>query len=277
MEETVDTTTNNDVTDTSASESEIQETSSPVTAQADDQQVEESQPEVFVPFKSGKEKFKVNGAEVEWDWDTTKRYAQIGNAGYKAMEKAKALEKKQADTYQQLMDLATRDPEGLIRIFNPQWNGSAKQAQQIQAGQPQDQSEANDPRDHKIRELEQRYQSVAEKLEAQEIAKERSMIESEIQSAVKQFPILGDEMHQEFLKFQYAKALKQGLDVTMEDVAFHVAQKLEATRQAKNQQIKQRIEEKRKKAPVVGTAAPEGTGKKTMSLEDVKRLAGRIV
>lgn len=47
----------------------------------------------YVPFATGREKFKINGQEEEWDWDTTKRYAQLGKAGYSNLETAAKMRK----------------------------------------------------------------------------------------------------------------------------------------------------------------------------------------
>lgn len=258
-------------------ESEIQEASpSDVTQQDSDSDELNQEVKKQVPFQNGKEKFKVNGTEVEWDWETTKKYAQIGNAGYKAMERAAAVEKKAADTYKQLMNLAQSDPEGLIRVFNPNYKPlQARNSQQDAYGQAEQQE--MDPRDQKIQELEKQLSTVSERLEKQALDEERKAVQAEIDSAVKAYPILNDEIAINYLKTQYKQALAKGMDVTLDDVAFHVAQKLEESRNKKLEQQKQRIEEKRKRAPVTSTpGTPSSEAKKFQTFDEVRRLAGLL-
>jgi hypothetical protein len=264
--DTVDTET----VDTADTAQTNVETSNDATDNASAQQTDTSQS--ALPFQGGKEKFVVNGKEVEWDWETAKRYAQKGYAGMEAFQKAAAVEKKNQELYRQLYDLASKDPEGLVRIFNPQYKSHAQSAQ---AGMEQNQSV--DPLEQRFnQELERKIAPLQEKLEAYEIAEERKAIQSELDAAVKQYPVIGDEIHLEYVKQQYKRALQQGMNVTIDDVAFYVAQKIQEKEAVRMNQTKARIEQKRKEAPVRVTETTQSTGKKPMSFDDVKRMAGLI-
>lgn len=128
-----------------------------------------------VPFANGgKEKFKVNGQEVEWDWPTTQRYAQMGKSGQLAMERAAEVERKAKDAYAKLYEAAQRDPEGLIQTLNPTWQPRHQKARaqtssaQLPNGkaaataQTDDEAagESLDPRDEKIATLERRLAEI---------------------------------------------------------------------------------------------------------------------
>jgi len=133
-------------------------------------------PKAPSPFAGGKEKFKVNGQEKEWDWNTTKKYAQLGYAGQQALEKAHATETKAKQSmqnlYAQINQLAVSDPEGLIRMFNPKYQGTSSRqmaAQGAQTEQGQATEQGYDPRDQKIQELEQRTQSFEQMIEKQAV------------------------------------------------------------------------------------------------------------
>lgn len=268
MSESTDT-----VVDTNVDTSAQTLTDTPAAIETTTQQTEETN-EVLSPFKSGKEKFVVNGKEVEWDWETAKRYAQKGYAGMEAFQKAAAVEKKNQELYKQLYDLASNDPEGLVRIFNPQYKSHANSAQ---AGSEQTQNQAPDPFEQRLTaELEKHITPLKQRLEAYEIAEERKAIQTEMDAAVKQYPELSDEINQEYLKQQYKRALQNGMNVTIDDVAFYVAQKIKERDTAKMSMVKTKIEQKRKDAPVQVTETSQSTGKKSMSFDDVKRMAGLI-
>jgi hypothetical protein len=65
--------------------------------------------------------------------------------------------------------------------------------------------------------------------------------------------------------------------MTIEDVAFLVAEEVKSHNAERQQALVQKVDENKKKSVVI---APKGTGqegKKPMTLDDVKRLAGRQV
>lgn len=221
------------------------------------------------PFQNGKEVLKINGEEVEADWTTVKKYAQIGAAGLQAMQKAKQIEKSATETYKQILSLAQKNPEGLIEVLTgKKWSRS--DAAQSKDGATNTETQGQyDPRDERIAQLEA-------KIEQREIVQEQQAFQQEFNEAITKYPNLDDEIVQEYLKSQYKAALKNGLDVTVEDVAFVVSQKIA---QKKSMQAKQRqkvIEQKKKTAPVsVRSATPKSKSDDSYDIEDVLKLAGR--
>lgn len=241
------------------------------------EQTDKDQPEATAaPFSAGKEKFQVNGQEVEWDWDTTKRYAQMGFAAHSKFEQAAGIEKKAKETFSNLVQAAKEDPEGLLKLLNPSFTGfktaTAKTGDEVTEATGTD----ADPRDEKISQLEQRLSRYEEGIEKQAIAEERKAIESELDAAVKAYPVLGNKIYRDYVKQQYAAALKKGMDVTLDDVAFHVKNDIEMQRQAEAKAKQEKIQANRQKAPVTTVGGAAGKDK-PMSREDVMRLAGRIV
>lgn len=228
------------------------------------------------PFATGKEKFKVNGQDKEWDWATTKKYAQLGYAGQAALERAHETEQKHKSFYSKLTEHAEHDPEGLIRILNPRFQGFASKAATPQgAGTGPNQGEELDPRDAKIQELESRTSSFEEMIEKQEIDKERQAIASELEDAVKEYPELNNEINREYVKSQYARMVRKGIEgVTLADVAFHVSQKVKEMREADIKAKTAKALENKKKAPVGGSPAGTPSSAKPQSREDLKRMAG---
>lgn len=222
----------------------------------------------YQPFREGKEKFKLDNEEVEWDWETTKKYASLGAAGYKRMEQAAAIRKQAEQAYSQLMHLAQTDPVGLLRTLNPKFNPQA-----LQQRQETTESGNVDPRDLEIRELKQRYETVAQTLERQEIEREKSLMQQEFDASFKKYPILkANPFAMDRIRAEYTKALQAGIDVSIDEIAFLTAQELQKTSQAKTQVQQQRIQEKRKNAPV--SVTPGSKADKPMTIDDVKRLAG---
>lgn len=226
--------------------------------------------QAYVPFSKGKEKFVVNGKEVEWDFETAKRYAQKGYSGMEAFKKAAEVERKNKELYQQLYSLAQDNPEELVRIFNPKYQPHAKSAQPEQGGEV-------DPFEQKLdMELQRRLAPLQQKIEAYEIAEERKAIQSEMEAAVKTYPILNNKYHQTLLKTEYKAALQRGEQVTIDDVAFYLSRDLQEMRAQEQAQTKKTIEQKRKEAPVHVTPQNQGSKPKAMDIEDVKRIAGLI-
>lgn len=242
----------------------------------------------YVPFSNGgKEKFKVSGQEHEWDWETTKRYAQIGRSGHQAMERAAAVEKKARETYGGLIQNAKTDPEGLIRILRnePNWTPKGSKATpESGARTTEDGGEGgegqDDPRDAQIQDLRARLERFEQKAEQADVETERAAIDKEMDAARKAYPELDDEITMEYVRGQYRRALMShdgnGDPLTVDDVAFHVAQQIKEKRAQKNREKTSVVDANREKAPLGG--APRGgkgsAGDKPMNFNDVRKLAG---
>ena len=232
----------------------------------------EAQPESYQPFASGKEKFKINGAEEEWDWETAKKYAQLGKAGQLAMQKAANVEKKQKEMYGQLVQAAEKDIFSLYEVLTgkkhpystQQQNGAVRQEQEV------------DPRDQKLREYEEKISRIEQRFEQEEIEKERHAVETELTDAVTKYPELNNPYLKHYVKSEYRKALINGLDLSLEDVAFYVAQDYRQQNAEKSKSLNEKLDYNKKRAPVIAPPSGGDKGKKPMTLEDVKRLAGRI-
>lgn len=224
------------------------------------------------PFATGKEKFKIFGKEEEWDWDTTKKYAQLGKASTEKMERAAQIEKKANDTMRQLVELAGRDPDGLIRLFNPTYQGRSTAQDATTPGQEVD------PRDAKISHLESQLQRITGSIEKQELEAEKSAIAKEFADAETKYPVLkGNKFANERVKSEYKRLLYAGVtDVTIEDVAFQVAKEWQDFKQQENHEIKKRLEENKNKSPLSPTPSGGSSQSKPMTREDVMRLAGKI-
>jgi hypothetical protein len=215
---------------------------------------------------------KINGEEMQLTEPELIKYAQLGKAGQRAMEKAASLEKKQKELYGQLVQAAESDPYALYEVLTGKKHPHASTAQQ-----PQAQGQELDPRDQKIKEYESKLAKIEQRLEQEDIAKEREAVESELTEAVKKYPVLDSPYLKHFVKAEYRKALINGLDYTLEDVAFHVAQDYKAQEAQRVKATQQKLEENKKRAPVITAPGVKGDGKKPMTLDDVKRLAGRAV
>jgi hypothetical protein len=256
-----------DVVDTqeSVTESTTNEATQDVTQNADAQHAQNAEEKRF--------KLKVNGEELDLTEPEVIKYAQLGKAGQRAMEKAAMVEKKQREMYGQLVKAAETDVFALYEVLtgkkHPYASGVAQQNGQQQNAQEMD------PRDLKLREYEEKLTRIEQKIEGEEIEKERQAIETELSSAVKKYPELDSPYLKHFVKSEYRKALINGLELSLEDVAFYVAQDVKQQAAAKQKATVQKLEENKKRAPVI-TPPSGGEAKKPMSLEDVKRLAGRI-
>lgn len=267
-------------TDVSTEEVSVNEVSDQGNAQQDEQETQEK----YTPFANGKEKFLVNGKEEEWDWETAKKYAQIGKAGYSNLELAAQMRKEAErvqssakETYAKLIEYARRDPEGLIRVLNPQYQATRQSMAEMSQDTDWSDSSENkyDPRDLKIAQLEERLQKWEADREAELDRKEYEAYQSELKSAQERFPRFKHPASLAYLKDQYKKALNQKLSLSVEDVAQLVDEHLTRLDTQTTQTKAQRYEENRRKSPV--SSSPAGLGnKKEMSLDDVKKLAGRI-
>lgn len=253
----------NDVTQTEGAEAEATEGTAEAKA-------------AYKPFENGKERFKIDGEDVEFDWDTAKKYVSLGKTAYKRMQEAAEQKKQVTQTYQQLVELAKSDPETLIRVFNPNYAPQARGSQKQASAEGLDQVTDVDPRDSELASVKQELQDLRSRYEKAEIEQERKLIEQELTDAVGKYPVLKDNKFAlTYVKQEYRKALQQGLDVTIEDVAFYAAQDIQNQQKEKVQQTQKRLEQKRKQAPVSVVSSAAEHGQKPMSLEDVKKLAGR--
>lgn len=219
---------------------------------------------------------KVNGEEMQLKEPELIKYAQLGRSGQRAMERAALLEKKQKDMYGQLVSAAKKDVFALYEVLtgekHPYANG--QQPQQNGAVQVQEQP---DPRDVELQQTKQKLQTIEQRLEAEDVERERKAIDNELSEATKKYPELDSPYLQHFVKSEYRKALQNGLDLSLEDVAFYVAQDVKEREQKKQKAINSSMDENKKRAPVITPPAAKGNGSKSMTLEDVKRLAGRQV
>lgn len=233
--------------------------------------------DVYKPFINGKEKFKVDGEEVEWDWETTRKFASLGKTAYQRMQEASDLKKRTESAYKQLLDLAQKDPETLIRALNPNYNGPMTQQAASAALNGSGQVTDQDPRDLELRRTQEEVHALRSMMEQQQVDKEREAIQQELSDAESKYPtIKGDKFAINYIKSEYRKALQAGYDVTIDDIAFLVSQELQQQKQERVKQTQTRLAEKRKQAPVQMVASASDSGSKPMSLEDVKRLAGRF-
>jgi ribosomal protein L22 len=286
--ENVDTQATTEVTaDISATETQSPNTpeasTSEETAQAQSQDNQTDKAASYIPFSNGgKEKFKVNGQEFEWDWETTRKYAQLGRSGQVAMERAAQTEKKAKEAFQKLIETAKQNPVEVLKILNPDFDASTLTHRQAQAAATEavkgtEGKEAGiDPRDQKIQELEKRYQSVAEVLEKQEIEKERQAIETELTEAVKKYPELDNKIFKAHVKTQYRQALANGIeDLTIDDVAFHVAQEIREMKAAEEKKKLETAKENRKRAPVsTHQGGSSGEKKAGYTFDEIRKMAG---
>lgn len=270
-----------DNTDTEGTETEVTETDTETDTEntgldsdgdtADPTKIQEAKPAPLTPFAQGKEKFKINGEEHEWDWETTKRYAQLGRNGQLAMERAAQVEAKSKTAYQQILKAAQTDPEGLLEILNPNYKRS-------NSGSPRAETEDQDPRDARIRQLEEQVSKFSGHLEGQEVEQARKEIDSELDDSAKKFPTLKDEVYREYVKNQYKRYLNQGItDISIEDIAFEVHQKYLEQQKAKNAERKASLDLKRKNSPAHSISGSSGSSDRhegETGIEYARRLAG---
>ncbi len=231
-------------------------------------ETEDQTTEVPKPFENGTEKLVVNGKEIDADWNTVKKYAQIGYLGLEATKRAKSVEKQATETYKQILKLATDNPAGLIEVLTgKKWNGEG--ASNPKGAATEEHTQAHDPRDQRIAQLEQ-------KIEQREIEQERVAFQKEFDDALKAYPHLDDEFVQEYLKGQYKSALESGLNVTVDDIAFTVSQRVAAKKSEQAKARQKSLAVKKKTTPVSArVATPKVKSDEGYELEEVLKLAGR--
>lgn len=251
------------------------DSTSPETNPVESEATEGAQPTQETPAER-KWRLKVNGEELDLTEPEVLKYAQLGKAGQRAMEKAALLEKKQRETYSQLKEAAEKDVFTLYQILTGKVHPNASLAAS-QKTTAQGASEQFDPKDLQLREYEEKLSRIEQRLEQEDIERERQAVESELSDAVKKYPELDSPYLKSFVKSEYRKALLNGSEHSLEDIAFLVAQDFKRYEQQKSKATQQKLEANRNKAPVIAPASKGSASNKEMTLDDVKRLAGRMV
>lgn len=229
----------------------------------------------YSPFANGKEKFSIDGEDVEMDWEEAKKSIQLAKASYKRFEEANGIQKSAKESYQKMMELARTNPEGLLRVLNPNWQSGTPSAQAQGTQQEQRNTEQAQPWQNELEKLRGENDEFKQKFESLELERERSALNTEFQAVESKYPIFKDKLANNYLKTEYRKALRSGMDVSLDDVAFYVNQDIQASKTAQVQSTQQRIEQKRTQAPVSSRPA-DSAGKKTApeSFEEVRRRLG---
>jgi len=227
----------------------------------------------YNPFSSG---FKINGQEEEGDWETTKRDAQLGKAGQLAMQQKAESERKQKDFFSRLLQGLEADPAATYEALTGKKAPFSVQRMAAEAATAEQGSELN-PLELRLRQTEERLAQFQQQQEAAAIEQEKAAIEQELNDASQKFPEISTPWLKSYVKQQYKALLQQGIfDMSIEDVSFLVSEEVKKQNAEKQTALINKVETNKKKAVV---DAPRGTGsedKKAMSLEDVKRLAGRL-
>lgn len=272
--ETVDTVPSTGSVDTGATDS-VDSIQAPTTGEIQPETTT-TQPATYQPFANGKEKFLIDGKEVEMDFDTAKRSIQLARASQMRMEKAAEVERNAQRAYQEFMEAIQRDPESLIKHFRPEWTPTSTAAQATsttpQAGQ-------GDPRlmqfEQMLQQQRNELQATKQELQSFHVERAKQEIAVEMDAAIKKFPVLNNEINKHYVKAQYKAALADKLPVSIEDIAFIVAQQLEQEKLAQVQNNQKKLEENRKKAPVSTPPAGLSAKKETpKSFDDVRKMAG---
>lgn len=213
---------------------------------------------------------KVDGKEMQFSEPELIKYAQLGKKGQRSMEYAASLEKKQKAFYGQLVSTAEKDVFALYEALTGKRHPMAHASAQAQSATDQGQQ---DPRDIKLREYEEKLSRIEQKFEADEVEKERQAVATELADAVKKYPELNTPYHSSFVKDQYRRALKAGLDHSLEDIAFLVAQDVREHEANKRKELNNKLDENKKKAPVMTTPG-SGKAKPPSGIEYARKLAG---
>lgn len=244
--------------------------------QAQDGQ-EDGQEDVYVPFKDGKEKFTIDGQEVEMDWEETKKSVQLAQSSYKRFEDAKKIEKTAQTVLEQIKQKARENPEGLIKIFNPNWQGGNSQAQSQETAQGgQRMQDQDNPWQSKFEELQRQNEELRQRFEEQDVQAERAKLQQEFTEVQSKYPVFQGKAEMAFLKSEYAKALRNGMEVDLEDVAFTISQDLKNSQVQRIQSQNQKRKQARERAPVSSQPGAGGAKKEFEDFEDVKKSLGMI-
>lgn len=216
-------------------------------------------------------KLKVNGEEEELDEPSVLKYAQLGKAGQRAMERAAATEKKHKELINSLRETAEKDPFLLYQALTGKRHPNAltaptKATVEGQGNEP-------DPRDMQLREYEEKLSRIEQRLEQEDIERERKAVEQELGDAIKKYPELDSPPLKAYVKSQYRAALVNGAEMSIEDIAFLVAQEQKQWTAQKQKATQQKLEANKQKAPVI--TGPTGDApKKKGTLEDSLALGG---
>lgn len=239
----------------------------------------------FVPFKSGKESFKVNGKEVALDWSETKKYAQLGLAKDRAFEKANDLQKKAKSVWTEMVQAAHTDPYGLIEILT----GKKLEAPQTQANVSPQAAKPDgtpaDPRDAQIAELNAHVQKLLKENEESRMERQQNAmkaaineVNTELDSAIQSHGIPNTPWFKNYLRAQYKAHLDANdYETTIDDLANALSLQLKDEVVKKSQAKVDRFEAKKKAAPVFTKGQGGVTKEKEItSFEEVKKLAGMM-
>lgn len=213
---------------------------------------------------------KVDGRETQLKESELIKYAQLGKKGQRAMEAHANLEKKQKAFYSTLQAAAEKDVYSLYEALTGKRHPAAEAARQPQA-EATDQNQ--DPRDIKLREYEDKLARIEERFENEAVEKERQAVASELDAAVKKYPELDSPYLTAYVKDQYRRSLKNGLDHSLEDIAFLVAQDVKRQEADKRQKLTTHLDKNKKRAPVI-TGPSDGKTKPKGGIEYARKLAG---
>jgi hypothetical protein len=192
------------------------------------------------------------------------------------MEKAAALEKKQKDLYAQLRTAAEKDPDGFLEVItgkrrnlaNPAAPKKATALDEANGGDPKD-LELKEYYEAQLRERDERLSRLEQRLEQEDVERERKLVAD----AIKKYPVLNTKHLKAYVQSQYRQALVNGLELSLEDVAFYVSEEVKQEQQARQKTVTKKLEENNKRAPVFTPPAP-GSVKKKGTLEDSLQLGG---
>lgn len=268
---------NDNVTETTTPTSYVDTTVDPDSGDSVDTGASASVDEGASASGDGSYEVMIDGKKVAVSKDELLKGYQLSKASYNRMSEAAKLRKEVQDTYAQLKHYAENDPEGLLRALNPKWNSVSKQntTQQTEESIP----DSFRPYLTKMAEMEKTVTALRESLDQAAVEKERMAINKEYETITEQYPILKGKAQRAYLLNEYARALRNGIqgpngeEITMEDVAFYVAQELSDGQQ----QVIQRVKEAKKTAPGgTKSAAPKKVTEDGYfkNMDDVKRLAG---
>jgi hypothetical protein len=231
----------------------------------------------YKPFANGKEKFSVDGEDVEMDWEEAKKSIQLAKASYKRFEEANGIRQSAQQSYQKMMELARTNPEGLLRVLNPNWQPGTQSTQRA-ATQQYDQraTEQEQPWQTELERIKAENEEFRSKFENLELDRERAALQQEFQAIETKYPVFKDKLANNFLKTEYRKALRAGMDVDLETVAFYANQEIQQSKTAQVQNAQKNIQQKRSQAPVSSQPAG-GDGKKKgfSSFEELKNYLGK--
>ena len=226
--------------------------------------------EVYSPFQGGKEKFSIDGEDVEMTWDEAKKSIQLSKASYKRFEEANGIKQSATRFQEQILQLARTNPEGLVRVLNPNWQGGNPQG----TTETQRNEDEQQPWQGEFQRLSSQNQEMAQKLEAIELDKERSVLKQEFADVQTKYPVFKEKLANNYLQTEYRKALKSGQELSLDDVAFYIDQDLRKSKTAEIQTRQKNLDQKRAISPV-SSLPSGGEGKKeAASFDEIRKSLG---